>query len=424
MAKRQNFKSVARHTRLLFQPLTWSCQLECITPDSPATQVYSVVSGEFIPSRTLTPTCVRPTLVISDPDGIMTDGQRNDLLASHAWLVDGQPIADVWTAGTDYNVCSSSNSYGGYGEAYNGTLIVYKDIEPSNGVTLQYTGSFPDSRTGYDQPVRSDTMSLESVENGEDSIGLLVESKLHIYNPLADKHLLYDFLNANGGDTSGISEADLTDGTQYDRTVNVWLTSGGVKLETLPDGYAVRIVDRATGEEWDDEASLTYSYPTLTLDLRMFDDTMLEAQAVRTDDDGEETIAYREQIDIIFAMPQLESLKPRNKASLAVGQATWTNKALITTGRQIVKYPELYYDIAWFATPRVLSGTSYTYGDEKQIALGEEISVDAGELELDTSAERCWCTTRCEATERPACSVVLDEDGDALVDDDGNYLIA
>ena len=435
MANRITDRTAVRHTRLIFSPLTWGCQLECLTPDSPATQTYSSAANEYSPDRETSPTAIRPTLNIIDPDGIYEDGIRNDLLAKsyHQWYVDGEEIENVWEEGTadedgtitatnDYLVASSSNNYLGTGDSqYNGTIYIYKNIGVGEGVSLTYRGTFNDGRTGFNQDVASDTIAVITIDKGVDEVGIVVSQTEVLWNPLNDKHLLYDYLTG-----LGISaDSDYNDGAQYDKDIDIRMTVAGVPLDEVSDGYTLKIIDNATGEEVDDEA-VTWSYPTLSVDMRMVDDFSLEAQLVY-DETGD--ILASQKIDLYFEMPDADSLDMLYKADIPVALANseWGNTAIITVKGQTVTYPELYYAIEWYVRSRVLSNGAYTYSDSTLIGYGEtveDVSI-SDVLGLDpSSSETAWCEVQLNASQRAACAVMTDDSGNYLTDDDGNILIA
>lgn len=419
MATRITSQSDIRHTRLVFTPLTWGCQLEVLTPDSPAMQLYSTVAATYTPDREVSPCAIRPTLTLVDQDGVYESGVRNDMLAKskHQWQVDGEDIGDVWTEGTDYDVATSDNNYlNTYNSDYNGTLYVYRNFSVGNAVQLRYTGMFNDGRTGYNQAVMSDTLALTSTDSGVEEMGLLLSATEIVYNPLNDKHLLYDYLTGIGVD----ADSDYEDGAQYDRSVTIQMTLGGEPLDELADGCALSIIDHATGEELDDEAFEWDGSQTLSMDLRMVEDTSLEVQLLY----GGQVMATQ-KLDVYYEMPAADSMTMSNLADIPVALEDWSNSAVIVAGKQKVEYPECYYDITWHVTPRVQSGSSYAYGTQSVLGHGESVSCAVYEdLGLQkTASELSWCLVTYTAAQRAVCAVLADDDGDSLTDEDGNMLI-
>lgn len=425
MANRQTYTSQAKHTRILFQPLIWGCELECLSTYSPMTQVYSTAAGEYIPDREECPTTVRPTLYITDPDGIIATTTGSDVLNSllssdyHQWWVNGEKIEDVWEEGTDYEIATASNDYLDWGDAaYNGTLCVYKNLRVLEGVTLYYTGMFCDTRTNFNQAVRSNTEGLTTVEGGTPVYALMIDEPIICYNPLKDNLLLYDYL-VGIGETPDFTQTEAKDGNQYYRSIGVYVTISGEKQYEMPDGYSIAIVDRETGEDaTGEDYVLGWDYPYFKIDLRLMGDTDLEVQL----SDGENIIA-RKSIQVIYSMPKVEDVIAVNHQDLVSTADTWDNKAIINLKRKSVEYPEMCFDIRWYTQNRVLDGSSYTYGDETLQAIGEEVSVDVDNIGIGTTANDCWFVSRVEVEDRGALSILTDDDGEALTDDDGKILI-
>ena len=106
------FKSQRTHTRVKFTPLTTSCQLVCLTPQSPITQSINTTSGtpQYEPDRTLSPTVIFPDIRANDPDNVFGAGAANAHISLDTiqWLVDEKPIAEVWTEGTDYEIVKTA----------------------------------------------------------------------------------------------------------------------------------------------------------------------------------------------------------------------------------------------------------------------------------------------------------------------------
>ena len=431
MANRQSYTSQKRHTRVLYPPLTYGCQLECLTPDSPVTQVSSSLSLQYVPDRTISPTSIRPTLCISDPADIIGGDVCNALLASssHAWYVDGEEISSVWTEGTDYEVTSSSDEY-------NGTIKIYKNILVDAGVTLMYKGIFCDTRTGFNQEVTSDTIALNTVDGGMDEMDVVVSQKELVWNPIEDNLYLYEYLTGNGIATD-LTEDTAYDGHQYRRSVTVTLTRGGTVLEEVPDGYSLKLVSRTEVTDSDGEVFLSegeeitsdmlwvdeWDGTTLTLDMRCMYDLQIEAQLIY-DDTG--AVLSRKQIDFQYAMSQVSHQGVKNHCDIATGQETWSNEAIVNTRDKYVEYPELYYNITWYLQQRVLNsaGTAYETSDETELATGATVSVDESALGMGDTYDNNWCVTKYTLEERPVYVAVTDDDGNYLVDDDGNILIA
>ena len=104
------FASRRTHTRVKFSPLTVSCQLVCVTPQSPAAQTVNTLQSppQYEPNRALSPTAIFPDVRAVDPDNIFPHGPANKYLSLDvggiAWYVNEQPIADVWEPDVDFTI--------------------------------------------------------------------------------------------------------------------------------------------------------------------------------------------------------------------------------------------------------------------------------------------------------------------------------
>ena len=163
------FSSQRTHTRVKFEPLTTSCELVCLTPLSPAAQTINSLSTpvEYEPDRSATPTVIYPEVRASDPDNVFQHGAVNQYLSISTgdmqWTVDGEPIEDVWTVGTDYEIDVTATDT-------RGSLRVKKNLPASSKAVLRFTGKFLDWRTGIVYNVESSNeIALSCTDKGDDA---------------------------------------------------------------------------------------------------------------------------------------------------------------------------------------------------------------------------------------------------------------
>ena len=82
-----------------FEPLTVSCSLVCLTPQSPATQSINTTLTpiEYEPDRTVSPTVIFPDVRANDIDNVFKHGSANEYLSLDTlkWQVDGKDIGSV-----------------------------------------------------------------------------------------------------------------------------------------------------------------------------------------------------------------------------------------------------------------------------------------------------------------------------------------
>ena len=425
MTKRSTYVSAKQHTRIRFTPLKWSCVLQCTTPQSPATQ-KAYLDLEVAVDRTETPCCILPVLTVNDPDGVMDTSGGNQLLSAltyssaydyvrgHEWYVDGQEISSVWTEGTDYEITYNTAS------GYNGMLKVYKNLDAGEAVTLQYRGVFTDTRLAMNRVVTSDTMVLECLEAGSEEVSMTVAPSIIVYDPLRDQKLLAEYLEARGT-TYDYDD----DGLTYTRTATITILQGVTALEGVPDGYSLKWYLRGTDTEVTEDEDYIESIDgmTITFDLRCMDDTMLEAR-LTNDDSG--VVICRCGVDLLYQPTSIVSAKPASACDIGYSQETYENEAEIRTAKGTVEYPECYYDIKWSYTS-VGEDTTDEADEEAAVECGhgEAISLTVDDIGMDKTTEeggQFWLLM--DVSDREACSVLVDDDGEEYVDDDGNTLIA
>ena len=114
---KNTFQSQRNHTRVKFEPLTVSCSLVCLTPQSPATQSINttITPIEYEPDRAVSPTVIFPDVRANDIDNVFKHGSANEYLSLDTlkWKVDGKDIGSVWTVGTDYEIVTDASDIRG-----------------------------------------------------------------------------------------------------------------------------------------------------------------------------------------------------------------------------------------------------------------------------------------------------------------------
>ena len=271
------FASRRTHTRVKFSPLTVSCQLVCLTPQSPAAQTVNtlITPPQYEPNRALSPTAIFPDVRAVDPDNIFPHGPANKYLSLEEikWYVNEKPIAEVWTEETDA-VTNADYVIDRSDTDTRGTLIVKKNLPASDKAVLHFTGQFLDWRTGIAYTVESDDLALTCTDKGADAVQCYVDKPLIVYDPLFDNLLLYEYKAARGLTGSG-NRDDAKDGKCYEQDVNVILTIGTKQVESLSGtGYKMRVARLGTEipltPKSESAPELTFAaYPRISFDMRL-----------------------------------------------------------------------------------------------------------------------------------------------------------
>lgn len=144
-------------------------------------QVYYADSHTYVPNRELTPLVLQPVIVITDPNNILSGGDKAGQLASSAWYAGGISEANRITA-----LQLPENTGEPYVLGSNASLVVRKNVSRETPVTLFFKGEFYDSRRGSNVSV-SMSILLSTTSNSESMPSpTLVLSKPAgwTYNPL------------------------------------------------------------------------------------------------------------------------------------------------------------------------------------------------------------------------------------------------
>lgn len=120
----------------VYAPLVVSAGIE-VTGNVSAAQQYDIAENLYTPNYAATFLTLRPWFSVSDPDGIVTDGEQTPGTdVNMSWEVIEDGVSSAVTAGTDYGIGSD------------GTLTVKRNAEPDKPLTFRVTMEYEDPRTG------------------------------------------------------------------------------------------------------------------------------------------------------------------------------------------------------------------------------------------------------------------------------------
>lgn len=417
------FASRRTHTRVKFSPLTVSCQLVCLTPQSPAAQTVNtlITPPQYEPNRALSPTAIFPDVRAVDPDSIFPHGPANKYLSLDvggiAWYVNEQPIADVWEPDVDYTIDQSDSDT-------RGTLIVKKNLPASDKAVLHFTGQFLDWRTGIAYTVESDDLALTCTDKGADAVQCYVDKPLITYDPLFDNLLLYEYKAARGLTVSG-NRDDFKDGKSYEQDINVILTIGTQEVKTLSGtGYKMRVARLGTEipltPKSESAPELTFAaYPRISFDMRLVAKGEYEVQFFK--DDGK--VVARSPIGIRTQVTMPTDGQGLRGADIAASQETYANTAIINVRDRLVEYPELYYLIRWFTQAQYNDNGVWKYAAEKEWQHGTDMLVEVADLGIGTTKNDSFFDYWFTVDAHPTATLCTDEAGNVLTDESGSFLI-
>lgn len=98
-------------------------------------QKYDAVSGEYIADRTLTPMVLQPSLQISDPSGVLADGDYTSSMVNVVWRISGTIGGHPLTEGTHYVIDPVTYS-----------LTLMANLDPDTSGIISFSADFIDSR--------------------------------------------------------------------------------------------------------------------------------------------------------------------------------------------------------------------------------------------------------------------------------------
>lgn len=416
------FASRRTHTRVKFSPLTVSCQLACLTPQSPAAQTVNTLLSppQYEPNRAASPTAIFPDVRAVDPDNVFPHGPANRLLSLDvggiAWYVNEQPIDDVWRFDVDYTIDQSDSDT-------RGTLLVKKNLPASDKAVLHFKGTFLDWRTGIAYTVESDDLALTCTDKGADAVQCYVDKPLIVYDPLFDNLLLYEYKAARGLTVSG-NRDDFKDGKCYEQDVNVILTIGTQEVRNLSDtGYKMCVARLGTEKPLtpNSEASpeLTYAaYPRISFDMRLVAKGEYEVQFVK-----DNKVVARAPIGIRTNVTMPTDGQGLRGADIVASQHTYANTAIINIRDRLVEYPELYYLIRWFTQAQYNDNGVWKYAKEKEWQHGTDMLVEVADLGIGTTKNDSFFDYWFTVDAHPTATLCTDEAGSVLTDEGGNFLI-
>lgn len=416
---KNTFQSQRTHTRVKFEPLTVSCSLVCLTPQSPATQSINttLIPIEYEPDRTVSPTVIFPDVRANDIDNVFKHGSANEYLSLDTlkWKVDGKDIGSVWTVGTDYEIVTDASDI-------RGALRVKKNLAANEKAVLRFFGEFVDWRTGIVYKVESDEMALTCTDKGENAIQCHVDKPLIEYDPLFDDLLLYDYKVANNIPVQGSRES-YKNGKSFEQTVNVLLTSGTTELTTLPTGTTMRLVKVGSttpivaNSEANPEVT-GISFPNISFDMRLVSKAEYSVQFLQNS-----KVIASATIGLHTSTTMPTFGKPAYSADIAASQTKYFNSVMLNLSDRMVEYPELYYLIEWFTQAKYNDNGTWKYAAEKTWQRGVNMEAAVADLGIGITHNDSYFDIWFDVNPHHACELVADEDNAVLTDEEGVMLI-
>jgi hypothetical protein len=330
---------------LLYDPLSLTVTMQFLGGSESQTCSAATGTVTYDPDRTFTPLQLKPLLMITDPEGILEDGDYSSHLQACHWYLGSDNTGELILSTTQ-----------GYDLGDNGALTVWKNIPPTTTQPLYFEGKFVDDRTGRAFVVSSSVV-LATTQSQDVQLRLQTDwvnpMSIPVFKDLAE------------------------------RTLGVELYNGENKIDDEYVNFVWKIYDatyNGTGdfrEIGEDDPCYVSGQGTskLTIDRRFIDKERIICEAnlvtypniIKT----ARCLAYRDY-------GQWQASAPIFTQGRYIRTTTQTVATLeqITTPRGAVSTPEKYFDIEHV----LLSGSN-----QLTIGYGSEASVDANVVRgLDT----------------------------------------
>ena len=408
-------RSNKKRIRIDYAPLNVAVSLECLTPLSPALQVFHADNNEYEPDREVTPSTFWPQVVAHANDGSWPNQYANFILTQMHWYVDGIEISQHpdWTGQTSggqalYTIDES-------GSSSRGSLTIRKNVPPTKQYTLHFEGVITDPRLGTNIPIVTDDFILSTEDKSEDAYSISIgDDQIIQYNPFKDKLHLYDYKVAHGLiAASAAAEAAATDENAYLRTINIDVFKADTKLNS---GFTIKLyrVNSATSfteiSAGTDEV-ISISNSAIVLDLRLVTKADYLIRAVLTD-------SSRPDPQLQFSVNRVYQnydCRPTNGTSILPSDEQRYDVAMCDSEGQLVDCPENILKIIWKTDSAYLANLEHNEGGHTVFSIAKtKIGKNFGDDWLDVYVETEIKEAHCDA---------IDENGNDFTDENGNDLI-
>lgn len=165
-----------------YRPLQFLHHIEAIG-SVPAIQSYNADLDEYTPDYELVPLILQPKLSVVDPSGVLEDGDYTNSMTNIKWYEvtgtagSGVTRTLITASNTGYSIDTSENI---------GRLYVRKNFTPGVQVTLEFEGSFLDTRTNQTFTVHMN-FALQSTQATSSPATLTIDSpEEFVWNPWRD----------------------------------------------------------------------------------------------------------------------------------------------------------------------------------------------------------------------------------------------
>ena len=409
-------KSNKQRIRIDYAPLNVAASVVCLTPASPATQVFNsgVSQGEYEPDREATPSVFWPQVVAAASDGSWDSQFANSALAQMKWYVNGVLISEH----PDFSGQTSDNqplySINETTTNYRGSLTIRKNVSPDKQYALRFVGVIADKRLGTNVQITTDEFILSTQDQSEDSYSIGIgDDQIIQYNPFKDRRLLYDYKVAHGlAEDTDTAKAEAEDENSYIRKIPVYVHKGE---NTLNTGFTIKLyrVDSAssfTEMTTADPGVVEITAQAVTLDLRVIEKGDYLIKTV-IENSNKPAPQIQFSVNRIY---QDYNILPSNGAAIMPGDVQRFDKAMVSSEGNVVECPESIIRIVWKTDTAYLTGCEHNEGDRTLFSLAK--------TKIGANHDDDWMDIYTESEIKPVYKVATDGE-DVMTDENGNTLI-
>ena len=401
--------------RVDYAPLNVAVSLECLTPLSPALQVYNAELDEYEPDREVSPSTFWPMVVANANDGSWRNQYANNALTWMHWYVDGVDI----TQHPDFQGLTSDNqplySIDQTTSNYRGALTLRKNVLPNKQYGIHFEGVITDPRLGTNIPIVTDDFILSTEDKSEDAYSISIgDDQIIQYNPFKDKLHLYNYRVAHGKVVaSAAAEAAATDENAYLRAINVAVFKSDTQLQS---GYTLKLfrVNSPTSfteiTAGQDEV-VSISATEIVLDLRLVTKCDYLVRAVLSD-------SSRVNPQMQFSVNRVYQnflCRPSNGTSILPSDVQRYDVAMCDSEGEIVEDPASILRILWKTDSAYKTNVLHNEGGTTLFTIAK--------TGIGSNYDDDWLDTYTDVEIKPAFYKAVDEDGNRFVDENGNRLI-
>lgn len=403
--------STRKKIRINYAPLDIAVSVQCTA----LSQVKDTVSGEYSPDHSFTPLVLRPSVMVSAPDGSWPLEESNARLTDVTWRTpDGIDYDERLQEVGANKECELTKS-----GPDAGTLTITKNFGVGEVLSLYFTASLVDTRqSGKQVTVVSDVVTMTCVARSEDEYVLNVGcSQNFVYDPLNDPLAAYEFRVAKGQEVLNPTTHALLaqNDSSYKLNIPVVLYRG-TNIVPIND-YSVSIARTDTDNQADmseievvDKSGSRY----VSVDLRLVNNASYRISVSASVGGVQREMAGR---TISFSRAShIYDLRQINDVPILSVDTHRSDSVVVSNKGVDVENPERLLDIAWYVSVPYMATNLTTY-------VNRGASTYFKLADVGFNSKTSYIEVYVEAEPRGVFSVATDNSGNSLTDENGNELI-